>query len=235
MTRAGLTNSIFAWLHRVNFRSPVPDFDAVPTFIDLAEQDINLDLRARCMVKRGTQIVDGPYVPLPCDYLEAIDIRLSTGRELLYQPRARMGDLLQTQTQGGWPVDVDPGAAMLPWSSPPGGPRYYSVAGDLMELWPYAAPPDPPPDNWTPYSVEMVYFAKQTLGPGDDDATDVLGAFPGVYLWGGLVQSAPFLRDDPRIATWQGLYQSLVFRANATMERGNSQGSRLVARFRSVG
>jgi hypothetical protein len=235
MNRSQLQNSVYAWLHRVNFRSPVPDFDAVPTFVDLAEQDINLDLRARCMVKRATQLADGPYVPLPCDYIEGVDIRLSTGRELLYRPRAQMGDLRQVQTQGAWPLDPDPSTVTLPWGAPSGGPRFYAIVGDLMELWPYAPPPDPMPANWTPYSVEMAYFATQQLGPDDTDTTAVLQSYPGAYLWGSLAQSAPFLRDDPRIATWQGLYQSIVFRANAALERGKSQGSRLVARFRSVG
>ena len=235
MTRYQLQQSVYAWLHRASFVSPVPDFDAVPTFIDLAEQDINLDLRARCMVKRASQVADGAYVPLPCDYLEGADIRLSTGRQLTYRPRAEMGDLLQVQTQAGWPLDVDPWNVMLPWSAPPGGPRFFSIVGDQMELWPYVEPPDPPPDNWQPFTVEMAYYAEQQLGPDNKDTTAVLETFPGAYLWGGLVQSAPFLRNDERVATWQGLYQSTIFRANAANERAKSQGSRLVARYRSVG
>ena len=113
MTRYELQQSIYAWLHRANFRSPVPDFDAVPTFITLAEQDINLDLRARPMIKRAVQIADEQYVPLPCDYLEAEDVRLSTGGELLWMDRSEIGNYRQ---RGAGNV------VTLPLAS--GGPRW---------------------------------------------------------------------------------------------------------------
>ena len=158
----------------------MPDFDAVPTFLALAEQDINLDLRARCMVVRATQLADGQYVPLPCDYLEGDSVRLMDGRELLYAPRGQMANLRALQVHGyysaGGPLYGAGGP--YPYGGPPGGPRYFDVVGDLMELWPYEAPPDPPPPDLHPYVVEMAYFRRQTLGPLDTDTTDVLIKLP---------------------------------------------------------
>jgi hypothetical protein len=231
MNRLELSNAILAWLHRAALRTPVPAFDAVPTFIQLAEQEINLDFRTRAMIRRAAQVADGQYVPLPCDYLEAEDVRLATGRELTWRPRAEMGNLRQVQTGGGpEPVVVVPGIIALP-----GGPLYYDVIGDLMELWPYEPPPDPPPDAYLPYTIELAYYAGQALGPADTDTTPVLTQLPGAYLYGALLQAAPFVRDDQRVKQWADAYASIKGRANNASERAKSAGSRLVQRFRRVG
>ena len=181
-------------------------------------------------------MVDGQYIPLPCDYLEAEDVRLSTGRALVYRDRHAMGDLFQVQA--GAPASAtglataDP-VVLLPFR--PNGPTYYSVVGDLMEIWPFEAPPADPPANYQPYALEMAYFAAQELGPDDTDTTAVLSKLPGAYLWGALKYSAPFLRDDARVETWAAAYAGIVAKSNLAKERAASAGSRIVQRFRSVG
>lgn len=224
MTRLELTTAIYAYLHRGNFTTPVPNFDAVSTWIQLAEGDINLDMRARCMIRRATQPIEGQYIPLPCDYLEADDLRLSTGRHLTYMDRSHIGDLAQQQSNT---TIIDPSVIYAPV---PTGPRFFSVVGDLVEIWPYAAD-----DPSGPYTVEMAYFASQSLGTDDTDTTDVLTALPGAYLWGALKYSAPFLRDDPRIDTWSAAYNAIVAKANLAKERAASAGSPIVQRYRRVG
>src|SRR5215831_9032490 len=98
MTRADLQAAILSYLHRATLRTPVTGFDAVDSWIAFGEGDINLDLRARLMIRRTGQVADGQYVPLPCDYLEMEDLRLSTGRQLVYRDRQSIGDLRQAQT-----------------------------------------------------------------------------------------------------------------------------------------
>jgi|KBSMisStandDraft_5_1062788.scaffolds.fasta_scaffold00235_19 hypothetical protein len=234
MTRLELETSIYAYLHRANFRTPVANFDAVKSWVALGEQDVNLDLRARCMIRRVSQTVDAAYLPLPCDYIEAEDLRLSTGRQLVYRDRQQIGDMLQVQN-GAPPVSGMPPhpTVVLPYL--PTGPLYYSVVGDLMELWPYAVPTAPLPDGWQPTTLEMAYFQAQSLGPADTDTTPVLTALPGAYLWGALKYSAPFLRDDGRTETWANNYNAIVAKSNLAKERAASAGSRLVQSFRRVG
>ena len=234
MTRAELETAVYAYLHRASFRTPVPDFDAVKTWVQLGEADINLDLRARCMIRRTAQVVDGPYIPLPCDYIEAEDLRLSTGRELVYRDRQQIGDLLQVQN-GAPTITGVPGDAAVVLPFLPSGPVYYSVVGDLLELWPYEAPPVNPPPNWVPYTIEMAYFAEQSLGPDPADTTPVLSKLPGAYLWASLKYSAPFLRDDGRVDTWAAAYSGIVAKSNLAKERAASAGSRIVQRFKRVG
>jgi hypothetical protein len=233
-TRADLEQGIFSWLHRAALRSPIPGFEAVPTFITLAEDEINLDLRARCMVQRVVQPVDSHYMPLPCDYVEAIDLRLGEnsqgwgGRELTYAPRRDMGARMQGNGVHAY-VMTDPRSTAYAW---PGGPCNYCIVGDTIELMP--RPPDPLPAGWIPYTVEMSYYARQELGPDPDDTTAVLTTYPAIYLFGALVKSAPFLRDDERAAGWLATYQGLIFRANAEHERARTQGSRIVQRYRRI-
>jgi len=38
----------------------------------------------------------------------------------------------------------------------------------------------------------------------------ILDAYPGVYLYGSLMQAAPYIGNDARIATWQNLYTGLI-------------------------
>lgn len=223
-----------SWLHRAALRSSVPDFEAVPTFITLAETDINLDLRARCMVQRVVQTIDSHYMPLPCDYVEMMDLRLGEnsrgwgGRELIYAPRRDMGAQMQGSGVQAY-VMTDPRSTAYAW---PGGPSNYCVVGDTIELMP--RPPSPLPADWAPYSVEMTYYARQELGSEPDATTSVLTTYPAIYLYGALVQAAPFLRDDERTAGWRETYQGLVFRGNAEHERARTQGSRIVQRYRRI-
>jgi hypothetical protein len=229
--RSELTNAVMAWLHRLAFRSPVNDFDAVDTFIQLAETDINMRLRARGMITRVTQPVIGQYTPLPCDYLEAYDVRLGDGPSLQYQPRhaladARWARILNVPGDPAWSGYSPPA---IPWNN--GQPTFYSIVGAEMELSPF-------PDEGNPAPVlpnlELAYYQRQELGADDADTTVVLTQYPAIYLYGSLVQSAPFLRDDSRIATWSGLYEAEINGANTEAERARWQGTRLVQKYRRL-
>lgn len=44
------------------------------------------------------------------------------------------------------------------------------------------------------------------LGAAATDTTWLMGLHPTIYLYASLIQSAPFLKDDQRVATWRGLY-----------------------------
>lgn len=243
MTRAQLRLAILAWLHRANLYTPVsPTWDPTVAFTTLAEQDINEKLRARCMVVRAIEEIDGQYLSLPCDYLEAFDIRLGNqGPELLYMPRGQTATAVYahtTQSPGdpsysGYAPDympiVNPGA--VPWNS--GQPKFFSIVGGQMEFVPFPDGTDTDADgNPIVFEVELAYYQRQALGPDDGDTTAVLSTYPAIYIYGSLIQAAPFLRDDTRVATWAQLYQNAVNGANAEHERSRSQGSRLVQRFR---
>lgn len=231
MTRLDLTNNVMAWCHRIGFRSPVAAFDAVGSFIELAEEDINDKLRAREMVTRVTQPVTGQYTTLPCDFVETFDVRLENGPELTYQPRGQLANswFARTVQAPGDPAWSGYAPASTPWND--GQPTYYSVVGSQMELSPW---PDNAAGLASVPNLELAYYQRQTLGPDDTDTTVVLTTLPSIYLYGALLQAAPFLRDDPRIATWAPFYQGRIDRANAAHERARWQGTRLRAQYRRL-
>ena len=49
------------------------------TFIDTTEGELNRRLRSKDMVKRATATADGQYLTLPTDWLEAINIEITSG------------------------------------------------------------------------------------------------------------------------------------------------------------
>lgn len=241
MNRAQLRLAILAWVNRAQLRVPVSaTWDPTVAFTALAEQDINDRVRARCMVVRATEAVDGQYLTLPCDYLEAVDLRLGNGGpELLYMPRSGTAQTIwhhTTQAPGdpnwsGYAPDYYPIIDGVPWNN--GQPKFYSVIGSQMEFVPF---PTQDPNNSTvpSFPVEMAYYQRQTLGPDDADTTAVLTTYPAIYIYGCLMQAAPFLREDSRVQTWSGAYQSAVTGANLEHERSRTQGSRLVQRYRRL-
>ena len=86
-----------------------------------------------------------------------------------------------------------------------------------------------------PFSCASARRRRGSLAEPDTDTTAVLTRYPAIYVWGCLLQSAPFLRDDSRLQSWGQLYSNAVNGANAEHERSRSAGSRLVARYKRLG
>jgi hypothetical protein len=243
MNRAQLNQAIMAWLHRTVFRTPASDtFDAVAGFIALAEQGLNDSLRARCMVVRATQSVEGQYMTLPCDYLEMLDARIVGGPPLTYMARADLAMALYEQVNAspgnGWqggtqlPPDYTPQLTppAYPWNC--GLPRNYNIVGGEIEFSPFPIP-DPNATQPPVFPLcEMAYYQRLNLGMADTDTNSVLLTYPSVYIFGALLESAPFIRDDGRVKLWSDKFQTAVTAANIEHERARSQGGRLVQRFR---
>jgi hypothetical protein len=234
-----------AWLHRASFRTPVADnFDAVAGFIALAEQDMNERLRARCMVIRTAQAIYGQFSTLPCDYVEMFDCRLAGGGPpLFYASRDQTANAYWQKATNSPPPNglAGFGPDFMPIINPPaypwgdGTPRRFSIVGGEIEWSPFPSAPEPiDPMTQTWPVAEMAYYQRINLGPAGTDTNSVLSTYPACYLYGSLIQSAPFLRDDSRVETWTNLYQSTIAGANAEHERSRTQGSRLVQTYRRM-
>jgi hypothetical protein len=52
---------------------------------------------------------------------------------------------------------------------------------------------------------------------------------PDAYLYGSLMQAEPYLKNDPRIQIWSGLYSSIIETMNTNSGRSRASGSALVA------
>jgi hypothetical protein len=154
----------------------------IPTFVQLAEAKFNRQLFVRQMEQRSTALVnlassEPEFVSLPADFQSMRRVRLSgvTGGPCL---EFKSGTQLDEYRFG--------------ISDVAGQPRYFTVFGDEIEL-------APTPDD--AYSIEMVY--RKNIPPlAANDPNWLLALAPDLYLYGTLLETAPYLKEDGRIQTW---------------------------------
>ena len=91
-----------------------------------------------------------------------------------------------------------------------------------------------PPPN-TSYSAELLYYAKIPALSDSNTTNWLLTESPDIYLYGALVQSSPYLKEDERVGTWAGLYQRFVDDMMLADERARIGSSKLKARIRTFG
>jgi hypothetical protein len=154
----------------------------IPSFIQLAEAKFNRQLFVRQMEQRSTAVVnlassEPEFISLPSDFQSMRRVRLSslTGKPSLEFRSGTQMDEYRFAT-----ADV---AAQ---------PRYFTVFGDELEL-------APTPD--AAYTVEMIY--RQNIPPLASNASNwLLATAPDLYLYGALMETAPYIKEDGRIQTW---------------------------------
>jgi hypothetical protein len=155
---------------------------AFPGFIQLFEAKMNRELFVRQMEARSTTTIDTTtsepeMISLPTDFQSMRRVRLSsvTGKPALeFRSGTQMDEFRFTN------------------SNTTGRPRYFTIFGVEMEL-------GPTPD--ANYTVEMVY--RQNIPPLSANSTNwLLTLAPDLYLYGALLESAPYLKEDDRIQVW---------------------------------
>jgi hypothetical protein len=180
----------------------------IPTFIQLAEADLNTRLRCREMIVRATTTNDDEYVRLPLDYLEGINLQLVGGKSPLRYITLDEADIVNAR-QGY------------------NAPTFYSLMNGAIELV-------PPPATGDDVEIEMVYYGKITALSDSNQTNWLLLKAPDVYLYGALVHAAPFLMDDQRISVFGSFYSQRVEALNDESQKSLHSGSPLVARTRRV-
>jgi hypothetical protein len=180
----------------------------IPTFIQLAESDLNTRLRCREMIVRATTTNDDEYVRLPLDYLEGINLQLVGGQSPLRYITLDEADIVNAR-QGY------------------NAPTFYSLMNGAIELV-------PPPATGVDVEIEMVYYGKITALSEANQTNWLLLKAPDVYLYGALVHAAPFLMDDQRISVFGSFYSQRVEALNDESQKSLHSGSPLVARTRRV-
>lgn len=154
----------------------------VPTFIQLFEAKMNRALFVPQMEQRSTTTVDTgssepEFVSLPTDFQSMRSVRLSgvTGKP-------RLGFMSQTQIDD-YRFSID---------NVTDQPVYFAIVGSEIEL-----APTPNED----YTLEMIY--RKNIPPLSTNSTNwLLTLAPDLYLYGTLLESAPYIKEDGRIQTW---------------------------------
>lgn len=156
---------------------------AIPDFITLFEAKANRELRCAMMEQRATTSVnlsntEPEFIALPLDFQTMRRVRLSS---VTGKPRLEFRSGPQADEYRYGIANVS------------GQPRFFTVFGDEMELI-------PTPDQ--AYTIEMVYRAN--IDPlGDSTASNwLLERAPDAYLYGALMEAAPYCQNDARIGVW---------------------------------
>jgi len=180
----------------------------IADFIALGEAQMNRDLRHYSMIKRSVAEIDTRYSSLPSDFLEPIRLHIDDS----YQTRLELtslDDMLQLRNNT---------------ANATGKPQYYAIVGDSIEVY-------PTPD--ADYNTELMYYAKIDALSDSNTSNWVLSSHPDAYLYGSLMQSAPYLKDDNRLTVWASLYAGIISSINRQSERTKYGGSGIRKRIRS--
>lgn len=152
----------------------------IPQFVSLAQAQFNRKIRSHRQITRGSLTIDAQFEALPADWLETIRITMDAS-PIRVLTQISMDDLTRYRTAIDNTTDA---------------PVYFSHNGTDIELFPTPS---------TSYTGEITYYAKITALSADADTNWLLTNNPDVYLYGSLIHSAPYLREDPRLAVWAGL------------------------------
>jgi hypothetical protein len=155
----------------------------IPTFVQLLEAKANRELFVRQMETRATAVIDTgagspEFISLPSDFQSMRRIRLSSvdGKPSLEFKSGVQMDEYRYST-----------------SDVAGRPKYFSIMGDEIEL-------APTPD--ANYTIEMVYRKNIPALTSTNTTNWLLTLAPDLYLYGALLESAPYMKEDERIQTW---------------------------------
>lgn len=188
-------------------QSAVADFlnrddltSVIPTFISLAEAQMQRVIRHHKMMNRATAQIDTRYFVLPSDWLETARFHLIGDRTYRLELTS-MDDMLQLRQAN---ADIS------------GRPSHFAHIGDQLEVYPSPS---------GTYNVELLYHQKIPALSASNTTNWLLTAHPDVYLYGALMQSAPYLDDDQRMQVWSTLYGNAVQAVNQESEKARYSGA----------
>lgn len=191
-TYAELRDEVAAFLVRTDLAAQIP------TFIRLAEADMNRRVRHWRMERREVITLAGQFIDLPDDWMETK--RLVTDRAL--EPVSI--DFMQERRYNL--IDT------------PGAPKYFAHSAGQIEILPT---PDAPRD------AMLLYFARIPALSDSNPTSWLLDENPDAYLYGALMHSSGLLQEDERISTWGGLYADAVRSINGNDHSVSGTGLRM--------
>ncbi len=166
----------------------------IPTFIRLAEAQMMRDVRHWRMEATATLTFASGFTDLPEDWLETIRLQID-----------------------GKPMELASLEEIARWrrSEATGRPRYFAHVAGQFEVWPR---PDGSREG------ELLYRARIPALSDAEPENWLLTEAPDAYLYGSLIQSAPYLIEDDRSQVWGSLYAAAVQNLNIASDRARHSG-----------
>jgi hypothetical protein len=162
------------------------------------------------MIVRATASIDTEYSAVPADFLETKSIKLNTN------------PVTALQFESIDALDSMKGTMYLA----NGKPLYFGIVGGQIRVLPV-------PDST--YTAELTYYAKLTKLSSTVATNWLLAQAPDVYLYGALMQAAPYLKDDERITIWATMYTRGLEELQVADDRAATSGGSILMRARTFG
>jgi hypothetical protein len=182
----------------------------IPDFITIGEAQINRTLRVLQMevFSDGTSSAD--LVAVPSDWLETRTLRLedpTAGMQILEYVGEEEFDQLEA-------------------SGLTNTTRYYTILNGAFQVLPV-------PTGDVSYDIR--YYAKIPALSNSNASNWLLLKSPDLYLYSALAASAPFLKDDERIAVWAGAANKITDDMKLESERAKRPTTRIRTRMATFG
>lgn len=190
----------------------------IPDFIRLFECEVNDNLRTWRMLKRyeGVFTKDIDIFDLPEDWLETFTLTI-TGKQPALLTLVSIRELNEHKENLST-LFVDSRKGMTEYA-------HVAIEGDAKIVI-Y-------PEYNKDVNYELFYYAKIPALLNTTDTNWLLNNYPDLYLYGSLLHSATYLRDDERLTSWNFNYQNSIDRINSKSDNALSGGSFL--RLRKFG
>ena len=152
----------------------------IPRFVAMTHAQFNRKIRSHRQIARASLTINTQIEALPDDWMETIRITMD-GNPIRVLTQISVDDLTRYRTAVNDATDA---------------PAYFAHNGTDIEVFPTPS---------TSYTGQITYYAKIAALSADGDTNWLLTNHPDLYLYGALVHTAPYLKDDSRLAVWAGL------------------------------
>jgi len=180
----------------------------IPTFIRLAESRIDRDIRHWRQERRASVTLDEQYNDiLPTDFLQPIRLQVTDA------PTSEVSLMSMSQMMQRREVASDV----------TGRPSNYCLTGGEIEVYPTPS---------ATFEASLVYYGRIAALSGTNTTNWLLSEAPDVYLYGALVHTAPYLKDDARMQVWEAFFKLGIDTLNGTSDDAKFGGTGLVMKTR---
>ncbi len=171
---------------------------AIPSFVRLCEANIRRDVRVRAMDTAADITITNGTATMPTGFIEA-------RRLILDNTTAWNLDYVTPEVLYSTHVYIESGVAIA-----------YTIEGDSLVFRPAQSE-----------TAKMLYLKAFDALSADSDTNWLLTYAYDVYLYGTLLHSAPYIKEDPRVQTWAAMYQQAVAKVNKQDNLSRFSGSPL--------
>lgn len=184
MTYDSLTSMVLQYLER----SDPAVVNAIPTFITMCEFEIaqNIKTLGQMEVVDSTMLVGNPVIPKPARWRKTTSMTLSVGGQkqpILVRKLEYLNNYAQDVTDTGVPL-------------------YY--ADYDYDHWLVAPTPD------QAYAFEALCYTRLEPLSSSHQTNWLTQNAPNAMLFGTLKQTAPFLKNDARLAVWKSMFDEAL-------------------------